>query len=360
MTKDEQLEKMALFPVFGQLGADVRKKMGFSGDIMEKVQAAATDTEYAALGWNVVAKESLDGFADNLFNFNKAFSCDFEGALGLPGKNVVPKVTVTLSGVRGVDATLNPTNFETLGGGKYGAIEVGLNTIADGEDIPLSAIMDGHQYKTVVKDLIDSVALGAQKYILQRAIAAQVDVSGTAVAQFAQVTVPALASDGGAWGAGWANKNLTELIQPRVDSLMVNPVYYGGLKPENDDDLKLASLDFGSVAKISGVSELGENAVGLVCSKPSMAVAMRAPLMVSGGYNMSSTILKHAGTQLPLAVMTWFIPATQTIKVVVAALVGASRGIADKGKILVKATESDTEAAAETPTEESGTEQASE
>lgn len=333
--KEKIAEVLAKYPVIEQAPAPMLAKLGITPSALAEAKAAveAKVTEvapgqtaaatYGSLAWNVVGKNAIRKWHSSLAPLVGAFSTDISGdTVMTDDPNAHPRVTVNVVDASADAAAINPDNLDELDGGSSTGVEVTLDIVAAGCSIPASAIMDGHRADEMVLACVESCRKKAMAYVLGKLVEAEVkNTDGTAIAAPA---TKAVANIEQGWGAGYVNRHLSEAIDADGVSLLVNRAYYAGLKPEDNDSLSLNQLDVEGVHKVSDLSPLGSNVIGLLASKNCMAVGMRAPFVWNGAY---STIvqLSDGETQLPLTLVQYFKPGEMQLRIAVLTAVGAKR-----------------------------------
>ncbi len=339
MDKETQLSKLACFPVLASVDAAALVEMGFEMGVIDEVRAAAAPTSYANLGYNVVADKSLKNFSDNLIDLSNTFATNFSGsAVVAKRRNVRPTITVELEDDAGKEALINASKLSDAGGSKYGAVTVELQEAMWSEEISIGDIANGHEAEKLVSTCINVVARKCVEYALSGLTEAAFDVDGVAIAVPDSVEVPAYGKDavGTPFCAGWANTELSEILQPYTDALLLDKGYYGAMKRSSTDDLRLGDLDFGVIKKVTGIAALGKNVVGVIAKKACMGIAMRAPLVLPDTYRHVS-VVTHGTTKLPMVIVQHWDGDEGVLRIAAKTLIGRKRGHADAARLLVSA-----------------------
>ena len=327
---DEKLIRMGIDPTEAATvkeeikaeAADARKAEASLGFNSPTRSAAAA---YGALNWNVVAKEAVQGFStQKLAPLVGVFSTDISGDTVLADNpEAMPAVTVPVVGLATENAVVeNPEDLDAIGAGNCKGVPVKLSVLASAVEFPVSAMWEGHKVTNMVAGAVEVLRRKAVHHVYSQLVATGVtDTAGTAIPACSTTQVPAL-DDG--WCAGYANRKLSAAVEADDVSLIVNRQYFAGLMQENNKDLSLDQLAFEGVYKSGQVEALGSNAIGLIAAKNSMAVAMRAPHLLDGGYDAVMQ-LRDGDTMLPITMVQYFNPAKMKMRVILMTAVGAKR-----------------------------------
>lgn len=333
--KEKIAEILAKYPAFEKLPEKVLAKLGVTPEaiadgkaaLAEKLNTVApghtAEAQYGSLAWNIVGKNAIRKWHSSLAPLVGAFSTDISGDAVLPDdSDVHPKITVNVVDADANAAAINPTNLDALDGGSSTGVEVTLDIIAAGCKVPAAAVMDGHRADEMVLACIEACRKKVMAYVLGKLV--ETDVKNTDGTAIAAPATQAVANIENGWGAGYVNRHLSEAIDADGLTLLVNRPYYAGLKPENNDTLSLNQLDLDGVHKVSDLTPLGSNIIGLLAAKNCMAVGMRAPFIYSDAYS-SIVQLSDGETQLPLTLVQYFKPGEMCMRVAVLTAVGAKR-----------------------------------
>ncbi|MBR2126939.1 MAG: hypothetical protein IJ943_09430 [Akkermansia sp.] len=328
-------EILAKYPVLALATPKQLSKLGITADEVAAAKAAveaklsdvapgqSAETQYGALAWNIVGKKAIQKWHSSLAPLVEAFSTDISGdTVMADDEKVHPKITVNVIDIDANAAVVNPSDLDALTGSSSTGVEVELDIIAAGCAVPAAAIMDGHRADEMVLACVETCRRKAMAYVLGKLVEGDVkSTDGATIAIPATQEVPAI---GEGWGAGYVNRHLSEAIDADGVTLLVNRSCYAGLKPEDNDSLSLNQLDVEGVHKVSDLSPLGADVVGLVAAKNCMAVGMRAPFMWDGAYS-AVVQLSDGETRLPLTMVQYLNPAKMTLRIAVLTAVGARR-----------------------------------
>lgn len=307
---------------------------------LESLQAAGlavphitAESSYAALNWNVVAQNGIAAYVQQrLAPLTSVFSTDISGAAVVADNpDAMPSVTVPVYGIDEDAAVVNPTNLDELDGGKCYGVNVKLDIIGAGIEVPVSAIMEGYKAQDMVRGVVETTLRKAMSYVMEKMVATGVtDTSGATIPVPATVEVPGL--DTG-WTPGYVNRKLTGLLEEEERSLLLNSAFYAGLKPDDKLTLDFRGLDLAGVHEVRQVNKLGANCIGLLAAKNAMAVAMRAPTLFGPAYESVMQFV-DGNTGLPLTMVQYYKAGEMTMHIKVLTAIGAKRVVADAARIL--------------------------
>lgn len=354
---NEKLRQMlAMFPgMFAGMSDENIARMGYPLETVKAVRAhiaeetaknfasiqdaglavphVTAESSYAALNWNMVAQNGIAAYVNQrLAPLTNVFSTDISGAAVVADNpDAMPSVTVPVYDIDEDAAVVNPTNLDALDGGNCYGVNVKLDIIGAGIEVPVSAIMEGYKAQEMVKGVVETTLRKAVSYVMGKVVESGVtDTSGETIAVPASVAVPGI--DNG-WGPGYVNRKLSGILEHEDRSLLLNSEFYAGLKPEDKLTLEIGGLDMLGVHEVRQVKALGSTAVGLLAAKNAMAVAMRAPTLFGPAY---STVMQFVdgNTGLPLTMVQYYKAGEMTMHIKVLTAIGAKRVVADAARIL--------------------------
>ena len=277
---------------------------------------------YTLAPWSVVAERGIKRFFSILApldGISTTFSKEFQ-VVGNP--NVLPQMSVPIYDSTGEAAVDNYGNYDDRRSGAVNYTSVDLHKVDEVVEVFAGDIAAGIDIVPLVEGAIYRVAERVQKLVFA-GIAVGAKEEKVRTGSDAQLAVSALevpAVDD--FSFGYANKTLSEAIQPRVDAMLLNSAYYGQLKAADRDALRPEDLDVGLVQKVQGLEALGTGAVGLLTNKRGAAVGFKAPYFLQGAYASYQQLQKSDGTNAPLSVVTYYQPGLNCLKIVVATMVG--------------------------------------
>lgn len=332
--KEKYQEILAKYPVLAYASGAQLAHLGISAADVEAANAAAaakrsdvapgqTAFDYSpSLAWNIVGKQVIRKWQRSLEPLLSAFSTDISGDTVLADDpNIHPKITVNVVDINGDEAVLNPLDLDSLAGGSSYGVEVPLDIIASGCEIPARAIMAGHHADEMVLACIETCRRKTVQHVLSKLVEKNVtDTEGNAIEE------PEVCyfDRGGQNGVGVFNQMFSELLPAEDVCLCLHRVAYAVLKPVTNEDIPISALDFASVYKLNDTSGLGARVAGFIASKDCMAVGLRAPFMWGGAYS-SVMQLSDGENKLPLTMVQYFQPGKMTLRVAVLTAVGARR-----------------------------------
>lgn len=354
---NEKLRQMlAMFPgMFARMSDENVARMGYPVETVREVRAQiaeetaknhaslmaagltaphiTAESSYAALNWNTVAQNGIAAYVQQrLAPLAGVFSSDISGAaVPVDNPDAMPSVTVPVYDIAEDSAQINPTNLDNLDGGACYGVSVKLDLIGAGIEVPVSAITEGYKAQEMVKGVVETVLRRAMSYVLSKVVATGVTTTGGATIDVpASVTVPTV--DTG-FTPGYVNRKLTGLLESESRSLLLNSEYYAALRPDDKLSLDLRGLALDGVHEVRQVSALGDDVVGLLASKNSMAVAMRAPTLFGPAYD---TVMQFVdgNTGLPLTMVQYYKPGEMTMHIKVLTAIGAKRVAPESARIL--------------------------
>lgn len=268
-------------------------------------------------GMQVLASKGIKKFYDLLAPlgaFSTTYAEDYVVA-GRPG--VLPKLEVPVYDDTDTGAEDNFGSFaERTDGGTVTGAEVELHKRDKVITIYARDIQQGVNIEQRIEAALSAIARGIQESVFSRLAVGKKDSTGAAVAA---ITVPAAEE----FDFGYANQELTEAIQPRVNAMLLASSHYGKLKKATADDLGVADLDVDLCCKVEGTAAMGANTVGLLTNKRGAAIGLAAPYMMQGAY-ASYEQFTHAGQQAPISCCTWYDPNTNCIKIWLGVYVGVA------------------------------------
>lgn len=312
------------------LGLNPAAVASVKGEMSGKPAMHGVSSGNTLSGMQVLAQKGVEKFFEILAPVD-AFSTTYMEDYIVPGRpGVLPKLEVPVYNDTDIGAEDNYGSFagRTDGGTVTGA-EVELHKRDKVITIYARDIQQGVDLEKRITAGLSAIARGIWESIITRIGVGKTDSTGAAVEA---VTVPAAAE----FEFGYANQELTEAIQPRVNAMLLNSAYYGKLKPTDKDGLTPADLDVDLCAKVEAADKLGTGAVGLLANKRGAAVGIAAPYMMQGAY-ASYEQLTHAGLNVPISICTWFDPNENCIKVWMGSMVGVAVTDASAIKVLKNA-----------------------
>lgn len=272
---------------------------------------------YTPLGWNALAKTSIRRWYDQLAPFSM-FSTEFSEELVPDSAGRVPNKLGVHVYDRSATAYVDDfTPYSDRAGGSMTGVEVTLKKVEGIAKISAYDIARGVDFKEILAAITSTCANGASDVIMEglKVGTAQGDNPGKTVAGF---TV-----DSAAWDWGYVNSVVAELIQPRVNGIALDPAHYAALKAGDREHFDPQDLDCDWVGKVSNISKLGENVIGLAGAKDGAAIGMAGALNLSGAYS-SVEQLTYEGNKLPITISTWYDPNTNLMYAVAASQVGVT------------------------------------
>ena len=278
----------------------------------------------------VLASKGIKKFYDILAPLG-AFSTTFAEDYVVPGRpGVLPKLEVPVYDDTDTGAEDNFGSFaERTDGGTVTGAEVELHKRDKVITIYARDIQQGVNIEQRIEAALSAIARGIQESVFSRLTVGAKDSTGATVAA---ITVPSAEL----FDFGYANQELTEAIQPRVNAMLLASSHYGKLKKATADDLGVADLDVDLCCKVEGTAAMGEKAVGLLTNKRGAAIGLAAPYMMQGAY-ASYEQFTHGGQQAPISCCTWYDPNTNSIKIWLGVYVGVAITDAKAIKPLVTA-----------------------
>lgn len=316
-----------------QIAEESAKHFATIQDAGLAVPHVTAESSYAALNWNVVAQNGIAAYVNQrLAPITGVFSTDISGAAVVADNpDAMPSVTVPVYDIDEDAAVVNPTNLDDLDGGNCYGVNVKLDIIGAGIEVPVSAIMEGYKAQEMVRGVVETTLRKAVSYVMGKFVESGVTgTGGETIAVPASVAVPGI--DNG-WGPGYVNRKLSGILEHEDRSLLLNSEFYAGLKPEDKLSIEIGGLDMLGVHEVRQVKALGTNAIGLLAAKNSMAVAMRAPTLFGPAY---STVMQFVdgNTGLPLTMVQYYKAGEMTMHIKVLTAIGAKRVVADAARIL--------------------------
>lgn len=350
MKEKSRAQMVHLFPQLARMDAPALNALGFNADA---VKLAVAEAEQAAMdvaanpemhgiseahtlqGWHVVAKKAIERFFALLAPLG-AFSTTFTEDYVLQGApNALPELEVGVYDDSGEAELDNYENYDSRDSGKSSSATIKLHKIDDSVTIYARNIQQGINPELLIQGMISRVAKRVLKYAFE-CMAVGTSQADDSSKKVAAITVPAVGNADGQFNFGYANQELSEAIQPRVNALLVDSEHFGALKAANADSLTSKDLDIDEVHKVQDTDVLGSNAVGLVANKRGAAVGVAAPYFIPAAYD-SVQQLQHKGVGIPLTIATYYLPGANAIKVVVATMVGVTVTDAEAIKVLQSA-----------------------
>lgn len=361
MNKKKKLKGMlALFPGMMEMSAGCARTLGLDKTEMEAAYALLQDDRrraedamvsggpkmsmhdapgtdgVAPAEWSVVARESLKRWADAFANWGM-FSTDVSDEfVSVDDPNCLPHVKVNLVDNTGEAAMDDFSDYnDRTDNSKVSSVEVSLHKFDEVVSIKIGDIIRGAGMMARLDSAMSRVANRIQNYFLSE-LAVGKTQGGTPATAISAITVPACGDGADAFNYGYANRYLSEAIQPRVNGMILNSEYYGALKAADRQSLTAEDLDMDYVGKVVNFSSLGTNAVGLLGNRRGAAIAYRPLFLMTEGYN-SMQQLRYNDAPCALTVATYFVPSQVCMKVVVGACAGIAVADASAVKPLVTA-----------------------
>lgn len=309
------------------LGLNPAAVSAVKGEMSGKPAMHGVSSTQALSGIQVLAQKGIEKFYEILAPVD-AFSTTYMQDYIVPGRpGVLPKLEVPVYNDTDIGVEDNYNSFASRAdGGSVTGAEVELHKRDKVITIYARDIQQGVDLEQRITAGLSAIARGIWQSIISRIGEGKKDPAGLAVAA---ITVPAVAD----FTFGYANQELTEAIQPRVNAMLLSSAYYGKLKPADKDGLSPADLDVDLCAKVEATEQMGASVVGLLANKRGAAVGIAAPYMMQGAY-ASYEQLQHAGLNVPISVCTWFDPNANCIKVWMGSMVGVALTDASALKVL--------------------------
>lgn len=320
----EQLQAMGLNPA----AVDVVLKRGVAaaadagGDVLPPSMHGVSDG-VSLSGMQVYAKKAVDRFYSLLAPldaFSTTYREDFV-VMGRPG--VLPRVVIPIYSDEGGCEVDNYDSFATrTDSGTVTDAEVELHKVDKVITIYGRDIEQGVDVEKRVESALNALAIDVQKVVFDhmKVGTAQGDDAAKTVAA---MEIPPCGAGDGAFNFGYANRVLTEVIQPRVHALLVDSEHYGQLKPADRESLTAADLDVDAVHKVQDTASLGAGVVGLLANRRGAGIGLAAPYMMPGAY-ASYEQFTHNGQEAPIACCTWYEPNENCLKIWFGILVGVA------------------------------------
>lgn len=339
--RDKTRAQMArFFPFLSELPASTLRKLDLHPDALQEVVDKLEDTtpamqgeddaeagetageRYKLNGWAVVAKKGIKRWYDQLAAVNGFSTLYSEETEAVGDGKVLPKVEVPIYDCDGTADIDNYENLDDRASGSSSSVEVEMHLVDDVVEFTTREIQRGIKMEPAIEALLSRVANKAIEYIFtQMAVGAkQGDDAKKAITA---ITVPEIGGEEGKFNYGYANQILSEAIQPRVNSMLLDSAHYGALKATTRESFNPSDVDVDTVQKVKGLEALGTKAVGLLGSQRGAAVAFKAPLMFEEGY-ASYQQLRYEGIDCPIAVCTYYIPGLRKLKVWAGTMVGCT------------------------------------
>ncbi len=335
-------QMVKLVPCIAKMSADEQTAMGFNPEAVKTVAATMDGTttptpgqaggypdntgkspNYTLAPWSVVADKGVKRFYSilaSLEGFSTTFSKEFQ-VVGNP--NVLPQMSVPIYDSVGKAAVDDYSNYDNRRSGTVNYTSVSLHKVDEVVEVFAGDITAGIDIVPLVEGAIFRVAERVQELVFNGiAVGATEEKARAGENSPRAVTALEIKSVEDGFSFGYANKVLSEAIQPRVDALLLSSDYYGALKSENRDSLRPSDLDVGLVQKVQGLEELGDDCVGLLANKRGCAVGMKAPYFLQGAYASHQQLQKQDGTNTPISIVTYYQPGLNCLKIVVATMVG--------------------------------------
>ncbi len=337
----KRAQMVRVVPGIAQMTRGEQMAMGFDPEAVAAVAAKmegglapadGANPTLALNGWSVVAKEGVKRFYDQLSpldGFSTTISQEFE----VPGNpKVLPKMEVPIYDNAGSAQVDDFSSYDERDSAGMTSAEVVLHKVEDVITIFARDIERGVELQPQIDAALSRVANGVQDVIFS-ALAVGAAQGDDATKKVKAINIKAV---GDGFGYGYANRQLTEAIQPRVHAMLFNSEYYGELKEESRDSLKPTDLDADMVMKVRGLEKLGEGCVGLLTNKRGAGIGLKAPYYMQGAY-ASYQQLQHEGQNSPIAVVSYYLPAKNCIKIVFGVYVGVVVTDAEAIKPLIPA-----------------------
>lgn len=327
--RDRNRAKYAqILPCIGQMSAAELQAFDLNPAAVEAVMSAQPAMHGASdgvslSGMSVLAKKAVDRFYEILAPVD-AFSTTYSQEYVVQGHpNILPKLIVPIYSDLGGAAVDNYDSFATrTDSGAVTCAEIELHKIDKVIRIYGRDIQQGVDIEKRLEAAASAIAREIQKFVFGK-LAVGTAQADNADAKVAAITIPAIGDGAEEFNFGYANQVLTEAIQPRVHSILLNSVHYGALKAANRDSLTAGDLDVDSVYKVQDADAFGTKAVGLVANRRGAVVGLAAPYMLKGAY-ASYEQMTRAGQNAPFAVCTWYDPDNNCINIWLGTMVGVA------------------------------------
>lgn len=297
-------------------------------DKMHPVQPAMTGVQipdqygrnpnYTIGGFSKVATKGIRRWYDQLCGlkvFSTKFAEDYLVA-GHPG--VKARLEVPLYdnlGEAHVDDYSDWTTREP--GGCRSSVEVVLKKVDDVADIYARDIEHGIDIDEVVAALLSRVHNKSWNIVMSKM------AIGTQQGDDEDKTISGLTLPyADPFSFAYAQQVVSECIQPRVETLLVNSSSYGALKRVNGDSLGLDALDFDTVKKVQGLSNIDASCYGVALNRRGVAVGMQAMLIMPNGGFGSVEQINLEDQPLPMTLASFPIPGKNCIRMVAATYMG--------------------------------------
>lgn len=302
---DSQLVRMGLDP------SAVRAVQASYDKAKSKPEmAGSVGSEYALDtlkpgAWSVVAKDALKRWFEQTTVLN-AFSTTYSQEFRTPAGGEVDEMYVNVYDLPEESVLDHNGKFSEIVDGKCSAVKIELHSLTKAFKVTAKDLSRGVDVSALAAGAIERLHRDAENYVLTKLIpgAKQYDDESKVIksATIMESGYP----NGFEWG--YANRCLSELVQPHADALLVNSALYGALKRNDADSLRLEDLDFGMVDKIrkETLTKTGvENLAGWVINKRGVAVGMMAPVVMKDAFS-SVEQLSYNGRLTPITVSTFY------------------------------------------------------
>lgn len=273
--------------------------------------------EYTVAGFSLMAKKGIKRFYNQLAKFD-AFSTTYAEDFLQPGSpNVRAHLNIPVYDSTGEAEVDNYASWDDRHTGAQTSVQVELQKVDDVIELYGKDFEEGVNIDPLIEGLLSRVANKAWSLVLGKA------AIGEAQGDDPDKVVTSIdLGQSQKFDFQYANQTLTESIQPRVNAMLLSSAEYGMLKKTSTESLAMDSIDCDMVAKVQGLSALGEDVYGLLVNKRGLAVGMQAPYLVPGAYGSVERVV-FEGSPLPITLLSYFIPGKNCIKIVACTYVGA-------------------------------------
>lgn len=267
----------------------------------------------AGLVANAISDRAQKTLANRLASLS-LFSSDFSDAVKKPKETVNVRLVTA-----GSTTQVNPTSFNSIGGGTEGMASVALDHVYQPFGVEIGDIQNGHKLEHLIDINLD--ALADKIWAL---VTANITVANFGAATVAPATTTTKLADGDLpklWAA---------VSKSTRKGLVVSPTIYSNLIPTSTTSLKLEAGSFGFdngiyyANQFSGQTRL----VGFSCSPEAIALASASPALdhVRGQMLVSDVVMLE---QLGLNVYynVWADPNTRSIIASAELMFGSAKGI---------------------------------
>ena len=300
----------AVLPCVAKMSDEQLEAFGLRPAAVAAVKAEAapamlggTSTGVSLTGMQVVAKSAITRFQTTLAPL-EAFSTTYREDFVVPGsKDQIARVTVPIYDDKGSAAVDNFNAFSTRSDtGTVTEAEIVLHKVDDVITITARDLEQGVDIAKRIEVSAGKVARAILKSVLGSMVAGTAQGDDSTV-KIASLTIPAIGTAEGKFNFGYANQELTEKIQPRVNAVLLDSAHYGALKAANKDSLTAGDLDCDYCGKVDSLA-LPSGVCGFITNRRGAGVGIVACKMLSG--TRSYEQLQVDGINTPLGVASWF------------------------------------------------------